>query len=149
MSVEQFDCYCFLIRHGATASNLANPPILQGRSINGPLSETGQQQAAEAANCLETEPITAVYCSPLVRALETANAIAAPHGLTPIVVEPLTEVDVGAWESRSWVEIQETEPEAYEQFQSDPAAHHLCVAGVAASFPGTFPGKDPWWQARP
>lgn len=117
------DCYCFLIRHGATESNLANPPILQGRSVNGPLSETGQQQAEEAAAFLASRPLAAIYCSPLVRARETADIIARPHNLVPSVVEPLTEVDVGAWERRSWIEIEETEPEAYQDFQSDPARY--------------------------
>jgi len=117
------DCYCFLIRHGATASNLADPPILQGRSVNGPLSETGQRQAAEAAAFLASQPLAAIYSSPLVRARETAEIIAGPHNLVPSIVEPLTEVDVGAWERRSWVEIEKTEPEAYRNFQSDPAQH--------------------------
>ena len=121
MSDSTNDCYCFLIRHGATASNLADPPILQGRSVNGPLSETGQQQAREAAEFLAQQPLTAIYCSPLVRARETAEIIAQPHQLSPAEVAPLTEVDVGDWERRSWVEIEQSEPEAYQAFQSDPA----------------------------
>ncbi|MCA9166314.1 MAG: histidine phosphatase family protein, partial [Planctomycetales bacterium] len=116
-------CSAYLIRHGATEANLAQPPILQGRSIDGPLSLPGRQQAEAAAFCLHEEPIAAVYCSPLKRAVETAQIVAAPHKSPIHIHEELTEVDVGAWERRSWVEIAQTEPAAYQAFQRDPAAH--------------------------
>ena len=116
-------CTAYLVRHGATDSNLADPPILQGRTINGPLSPTGRDQAAAAAAALRSLPIKAVYASPLVRAHETASLIAQPHGLAIITVEQLIEVDVGEWERRSWHEIEASEPEAYQRFQQDPANH--------------------------
>jgi len=116
-------CYAHLIRHGATENNLANPPILQGRSVNGPLSPDGKRQANATAKFLASKPITAVYSSPLKRAHETAEAIAARHGLPVCTTTALAEVDVGDWESRSWVEIEQTETEAYHRFQNDPATH--------------------------
>ncbi len=36
------------------------------------------------------------------------------------VVPDLTEVDVGDWEGRSWVDIEQTEPEAYLNFMTQP-----------------------------
>lgn len=121
--IDADSCLAFLVRHGATDSNLANPPILQGRSIDGPLSAAGREQAAAAAACLAELGVSAVYSSPLRRARETAEAIALPHQLPIHLVEEISEVDVGAWERRSWVEIAKTEPDAYRRFQEDPARH--------------------------
>ncbi len=64
-------------------------------------------------------PLGAVYSSPLLRARQTAEAIAKPHGLSVGVVDDLIEVDVGAWEGRDWEEIERTDPEAYRAFMSD------------------------------
>jgi broad specificity phosphatase PhoE len=116
-------CLAFLIRHGATASNLADPPIIQGRTIDGPLSEEGRRQANQAAECLASRSLTAVYSSPLRRAQETADFIARPHHLPVRTLSDLIEADVGAWEGRSWVEIQASEPERYTQFQHNPARY--------------------------
>lgn len=114
-------CVAFLLRHGATESNLSNPPRLQGRSIDGPLSPAGRLQAAAAGQQLASYSLQAVYCSPLLRAQETARQIAGPHQLDVSLVADLIEVDVGHWERRSWIEIQAEEPEAYKAFQDDPA----------------------------
>lgn len=114
-------CVAFLLRHGATDSNLSNPPRLQGRSIDGPLSPAGQRQALSAGQQLARLPIKAVYSSPLLRARETAARIADPLRLETTLVADLIEVDVGQWERRSWIEIEAEEPEAYQAFQNDPA----------------------------
>ena len=59
----------------------------------------------------------------MLRAKQTAGAIAVPHGLAPQIIEPIIEIDVGAWEMRSWKEISQSEPEAYAQFMENPAVH--------------------------
>jgi broad specificity phosphatase PhoE len=120
---EPHVCTLILLRHGATDCNLQHPPILQGRSIDLPLSAAGQIQATQASDFLAKVPLSAVYSSHLLRAKETAEAIAQPHNLEVHVEQDLVEVNVGRWESRSWVEIKETEPEAYFAFQNDPGVH--------------------------
>ena len=80
-----------LVRHGKqqvpegafTPTEWADPP----------LSELGQRQAATVGEALSHEPIDAVLCSHLARAHQTANAVAAPHGLTPVVYPELREVE--------------------------------------------------------
>jgi broad specificity phosphatase PhoE len=113
----------FLLRHGATASNLATPPVLQGRGINLSLSDQGRRQAEQTAAFLAAQRLTAIFSSPLLRAQETARAIALPYGLDVTLVDALIEVDIGRWEGRSWVEIAETEPEEYRRFMDDPGRH--------------------------
>lgn len=113
-------CLLFLVRHGATDNNLANPPRLQGCGSDLGLSAHGRAQAEDAGRCLAVQPLKAVYCSPLRRACETAEWIARPHGLTVESVPNLKECDVGTWEGRSWVDIEREEPEAYQQFMMQP-----------------------------
>jgi broad specificity phosphatase PhoE len=113
----------FLVRHAATANNVARPPRIQGRGHDDGLSEEGREQAHRTAGFLADQPITHAFCSPLLRAVQTASIIATPHGLEPIHVAPLHEVDVGRWEGRSWVDIEREEPEAYQRFVTDPSQH--------------------------
>lgn len=116
-------CIMYLVRHGATANNLANPPLLQGRGINSELSDAGRHQATCAAELLSKHPLAAIYSSPLMRARQTAEIVAAPHGLAVQLVGAIVEVDVGEWEGRSWKEISRTEPKPYQQFITDSANH--------------------------
>jgi broad specificity phosphatase PhoE len=53
------------------------------------------EQARVLAASLALLSPAAVYTSPLARATETAAAIAALHGLTPVKVEGLREIDFG------------------------------------------------------
>ena len=91
-------CWLYLVRHGATANNEARPPRLQGRRTDPALSDEGQEQSRETGRLLASQRIEAVYTSPLLRARQTARAIAEPHGLPVEVVDDLIEVDVGRWE---------------------------------------------------
>src|SRR5262245_8362180 len=96
----------YLIRHGATEANLARAPVLQGRRYNPPLAPVGVRQAEATRDFLAIRPIECCYSSPLLRALQTAAIVAAPHGLTPTPLDALTECDVGAWEGLDWQTIR-------------------------------------------
>jgi broad specificity phosphatase PhoE len=110
-----------LIRHGATPPNEQRPYILQGCGINPSLSESGQKQAQALAGFLETNSsIHHVYCSPMIRAKETAQAVCERFGLIPQEVPDIHECDVGLWEGKSWDIIMEESPEAYRAFIEDP-----------------------------
>ncbi|QDU41517.1 Phosphoserine phosphatase 1 [Maioricimonas rarisocia] len=111
----------YLVRHGATAHNEARPVVLQGSGVNGPLSENGRRQAQQVAECLSNQPLAAVYCSPMLRARQTAEAIALPHGHHVRTVERLHEVNVGSWEGNSWSRIVEEDPDYYRAFMDNPA----------------------------
>ncbi|RPJ62897.1 MAG: histidine phosphatase family protein, partial [Acidobacteria bacterium] len=66
-----------LVRHGETEWN--SDVIYRGRAEVA-LSETGRRQAELLGVRLATEQVTALYCSPLVRARETAAAIGRHTG---------------------------------------------------------------------
>jgi broad specificity phosphatase PhoE len=59
-------------------------------------AEAGNRaQTAELARTLADAPLAAVYTSAVTRALETARAVAAAHGLAPLVHEDLREIGLG------------------------------------------------------
>jgi broad specificity phosphatase PhoE len=111
----------YLIRHGATEANLRRPYILQGRGVNQSLSETGRVQATALAEFLRTHTLHHIYCSVLTRAVETAETVAAHHGLSVNKLPELTECHVGQWEGLDWGSIRTQYPEAYELFTGNPA----------------------------
>ncbi|MBQ3369746.1 MAG: histidine phosphatase family protein [Mogibacterium sp.] len=85
----------YIIRHGKTEQN--KKMLMQGRSDH-PLNEDGFAQAEEAARRFEEMgvKIDKVYSSPLIRAVQTAKAI-APH-LAPVFDDRLIEMDYGPYE---------------------------------------------------
>jgi broad specificity phosphatase PhoE len=111
----------YLIRHGATEANLAKPARLQGRRSNPPLARLGIRQAELTRDYLAVRAIDHCYCSPLLRAVQTATIVAKPHGLTPVPLPALTECDVGRWEGLDWQTIRYLDAEGHERFHDDPA----------------------------
>ncbi len=73
------------------------------------LNEEGLAQASDLARRLAEAPLAAVYCSPLERALETAEPLAESHGLAVQVREGLGEVHYGDWMGRALKELKEEE----------------------------------------
>ncbi len=102
-----------LIRHG---TNDFTGKRLIGRRPGVHLNAAGQRQAELLAETLKALPIRAIYSSPLERAVETAEPLAAVLGL-PVQIRPeLMEVDFGVWvgktskqmkRTRLWKSIQE------------------------------------------
>ena len=113
----------YLLRHGATEANLAEPPYLQGRRHDPALARLGVRQAEATRDFLAIRPIDHCYCSPMLRAVQTAAIVAAPHGLSPQPLEALTECDVGRWEGLDWQAIRYLDAEAYQRFMDNPAEH--------------------------
>ncbi len=110
----------FLVRHGATEANERKPYVLQGQGIDLSLSETGRSQAEKVARFLSGFSVSAVYCSGMVRARETAGLIASPHDLTAQTVSNIHEVDVGKWEGKSWDQVMSENETAYNTFMANP-----------------------------
>jgi broad specificity phosphatase PhoE len=102
-----------LVRHGETDWNRDNR--FQGHA-DPPLNDLGHEQAAELAAALAGEELTAVYSSPLRRALETADPLAAPRGFAAVPVEGLQEVDVGSWEGLTRAEVEARFPEQFRRW---------------------------------
>jgi phosphoserine phosphatase len=101
--MEHWTTRIFLVRHGETEWNRTHR--FQGRS-DVPLNETGIRQADALASVLQHETLTAVYSSPLIRAMETARRIMVHHPHPLLIEEPdFIEMDLGEFdgmEAREW-----------------------------------------------
>jgi len=84
------------------------------------LSETGRAQAEAAARLLTSQPLAAVWSSPLRRALDTATAIAAPRRLDVRVSPAFKEIRFGAWEGLTGGEVRARFPDQYRVWRETP-----------------------------
>ncbi len=107
----------YLIRHGATILS-AEDRFAGATDVD--LSEEGRHQAEALALRLSDDHITAVYCSPLRRTVETATIVARPQGLTPIPRDGLREINHGRWESMRRSDVEAQFPEEYTAWEEDP-----------------------------
>ena len=105
-----------LIRHAESQGNFERR--LQGRR-EFPLTERGLAQAQALAERLVSLPLSAVYSSPVGRAIQTAEVIAAEACLDVIAEPRLQEYDFGeAVSGLTWREIREQQPDIIEAFRS-------------------------------
>ena len=93
-----------IVRHGRTEFNATGR--LQGRTDN-PLDEVGLAQADAVATYLAPELLsdTLIVCSPLLRARQTATAIAKGVGASLEIDERWIELDYGAYEGLRQSEV--------------------------------------------
>jgi uncharacterized phosphatase len=94
-----------LVRHGQTDWNFQE--IIQGRE-DIPLNEIGKQQAAQSAEALRSGTWDVIISSPLVRAHETAQAIADAIGINTIHLdERFIERNFGAVSGKPVDEVRQ------------------------------------------
>lgn len=108
-----------IIRHGETAANVAG--AFQGIGDD-PLNARGQAQAQAVAQRLAADGyhLTAVYSSPLQRARQTAQLIAAASGDLPVQLDDdLSEYHLGEWDGLTYQQLR-YEKRLWEQMAIDP-----------------------------
>lgn len=93
-----------LIRHGRTVWN--QEARFRGQA-DVPLDSTGQHEAKVTARYVAARwPLSAVYTSPLSRALETAQAIAQAQGLQAQPLTGLLDLNFGQWQGLALAEVR-------------------------------------------
>jgi broad specificity phosphatase PhoE len=120
----------YLARHGETAYN--HEGRFQGQQ-QVPLNDTGRAQAHELAGRAAAYSFRALWCSPLLRARETADIVAAHIGLEPVEDARFMETDAGDWTDLTFAEVRARTPELFDAF-----------AAAVASF--AFPGGESFAQ---
>lgn len=114
----------YLIRHGTTDKKDSDKTVKRYKgSLDIPLSERGIQQIRQLSdhirmNC--SEGFKAIYSSPLIRALKSAEIIAEPYGISPVVIADLRERSFGIWEGMTFTEIQEKYPDEFDAWANNP-----------------------------
>ncbi len=137
-----------LCRHGRTDWN--DDGRYQGRA-DVPLNPLGHQQADRLAQDLRERHLDAVYSSALQRGVQTAQRIAARHGLQVVTDARLNEIDQGLWEGLLVTEIALSYPELFQRWQTAPlevrlpegeTVHEVAIRALVAL--GEIVGRHPW-----
>ena len=106
-----------LLRHGQTPMSVQKR--YAGRT-DAPLTEVGVQQAAAAAKRLASVGLGVIVTSPLLRTVQTAQAVAAVTGATVVTDDGFRETDFGAWEGLTFAEVRERWPAEMSAWLADP-----------------------------
>lgn len=126
-----------LTRHATAAAS----DVILGGQLDLPLLPEGHREAEQLARRLKGVRLDRIISSPMVRALETARAIAAgrpaaAEGDEVEIDERLRELDYGRWEGLTHGEMDARDPELRARWEHDPAATHApggeCGDDVAA-----------------
>jgi phosphoserine phosphatase len=107
----------YVARHGETDFNRAGR--YQGQTESR-LTDLGLRQAEALADALAGSDVQLVFSSPLQRCVQTAQAIAARHGLPVIADSRLLEIAHGTWEGRLRGEIERDDPERMKAWRDVP-----------------------------
>jgi probable phosphoglycerate mutase len=107
-----------LIRHGETTWNVIGR--YQGQA-DPPLNKRGIEQARIVAQELKAKThIDVLYTSPLKRAIQTAEKIAAALEI-PLYKDPrLMEIHQGDWQTKLRAEIEAAYPELFHRWETEP-----------------------------
>jgi len=92
-----------LIRHARTEWNAEGR--IQGLN-DSPLTPDGLESARSWSGTLAPFNFSALYSSPLGRAMHTARVVGGPLGLQPVPVEDLREQAFGEWTGRTVAELR-------------------------------------------
>jgi broad specificity phosphatase PhoE len=106
-----------LLRHGQTPMSVQKR--YAGRT-DAPLTEVGVQQAAAAAKRLASAGLGVIVTSPLLRTVQTAQAVAAVTGAAVVTDDGFRETDFGAWEGLTFAEVRERWPAEITAWLADP-----------------------------
>jgi broad specificity phosphatase PhoE len=120
-----------LVRHGQTERSAVG---MYSGQLDVPLTATGREQAQRTAARLADASVDAVVTSPLIRARDTAQAIADAAGVPLTVDERFIEVDYGPFEGLDRDGARAQFGAAFEAWRADP-------------FGSPVPGMEPLPQA--
>jgi len=111
-----------LVRHGRTEANASG--LLLGRA-DPPLDDLGRRQAAAVGEAVAAGgPVDRILTSPLARARQTAEALAAAcaateaRALDVVVDDRLVELDYGTWDRRPASDVA---PREWAAWMADPS----------------------------
>ena len=123
-----------LVRHGETVDNARQ--IMQGQT-QGELNDKGRDQARQVAQRLACEQLDAVVASDLHRAVQTAEIIATPHGMTVQMTPLLRERDWGGFTGRFIPELKgEVWPDDIESEEALLERARQFLIYITATYPG-------------
>lgn len=127
----------YLIRHGEVEDAVAGK--LLGFTDPG-LSNQGVEQARRLAENLATTQLSAIYSSDLLRARQTADAIAERRRMKVQPHAALREINMGEWEGRTVASVHAEAPERVEHLFTDPVSFQYPGGESFANFTARVQG---------
>ena len=112
----------YLIRHAEADGNLYRRAHGWYDSV---ITDRGYRQIAALAKRFENVPFDAVYSSDRRRTMTTALSVYKTHGLPLVTTPRVREIGIGVWEDHPWAELERTDGEQLERFNTDAAHWHV------------------------
>lgn len=129
----------FLVRHGST---IVTAEDRFAGEMDVALGDEGREQARRLAIRVSSQPIVAIYASPLQRCVETARLLAEPHDLAVQTRAEFREMSHGHWEGLKRSDVEAKYPTEFAAWENDPFSSN---AGRARASP---PGRSRPFPAR-
>ena len=107
-----------LIRHGHVEG--IKPERFRGRA-DLPLTSRGLAEAQAIADRIASNwrPLK-IYTSPMRRCIQSGDAIATACQVQVQILDQLSDIDYGAWQSRSYEEIKQVDPQRFAAWFASP-----------------------------
>jgi probable phosphoglycerate mutase len=107
----------YLLRHGDSGRDTIRRYIGQSDE---PLNANGRMQAMAWQQAFRDICLSRIYCSDLIRSLETARIIADGRGEPVQPLAGLREIDLGAWDGLEIDEVRRRYPDEYRKRGEEP-----------------------------
>lgn len=112
----------YLIRHAEADGNLYRRAHGWYDSV---ITDRGYRQIAALAKRFASTHFDAVYSSDRRRTKTTALSVYKTHGLPLVTTPRVREIGIGVWEDHPWAELERTDGEQLERFNTDAAHWHV------------------------
>ena len=112
----------YLIRHAEADGNLYRRAHGWYDSV---ITDRGYRQIAALAKRFASTRFDAVYSSDRRRTMTTALSVYKTHGLPLVTTPRVREIGIGVWEDHPWAELEHTDGEQLERFNTDAAHWHV------------------------
>lgn len=134
--------YIYLVRHGKLVT--ANQERRYIGQIDIPLSEEGVHQARLLQTELARQELAAVFCSDLMRSIDTAKIITEKLNIKLTIRRELREISMGDWEGKTFREIAQAYPAEYAKRGENIVSYRIhgaesfaeCQSRILAAFTG-------------
>jgi broad specificity phosphatase PhoE len=107
----------YFLRHGETTASQTGGYC---GTLDPDLTPAGHEMARDFAAAYRDLPWEAVFCSPLKRAVATAQPLCEAVGLTPKLRDGLKEIAYGRWEGKTPDEVNREFHDEYVSWLADP-----------------------------
>jgi probable phosphoglycerate mutase len=107
----------YFLRHGETTSSQTGGYC---GTLDPDLTPAGHEMARDFAAAYRDLAWVAVFCSPLKRAVATAQPLCEAMGLTPKLRDGLKEIAYGQWEGKTPGEVNREFHDEYVSWLADP-----------------------------